>query len=128
MRTQVILQGFDVNPSSLVGYRLREERERLGLKQSEIAELAGVSREMWGRYERGALPGSEVLIALASIKSPEKLDVLYVITGQRSAPVDEAQTLPPRERALIDNYRACDDDGKRVIEGAARLGSQSKAA
>ncbi len=85
MRTQVILQGFDVNPSSLVGYRLREERERLGLKQSEIAELAGVSREMWGRYERGALPGSEVLIALASIKSPEKLDVLYVITGQRSA-------------------------------------------
>ncbi len=128
MRTQVILQGFDVNPSSLVGYRLREERERLGLKQSEIAELAGVSREMWGRYERGALPGCEVLIALASIKSPEKLDVLYIITGQRSAPVDEAQALPPRERALIDNYRACDDDGKRVIEGAARLGSQSKAA
>jgi hypothetical protein len=76
-------------------------------------------------YEKGERsPDASFLSAIAEAGA----DVLYVLTGARSQEAQEEQLLPPRERALIDNYRACDDDGKRVIEGAARLGSQSKAA
>ncbi len=37
------------------GERLRLERQRLGLSQAQAAEKTGVTREMWGRYERGAV-------------------------------------------------------------------------
>ncbi len=105
--------------------RLREERERLGMTQAELGEIGGVRKQAQHMYESGTRkPDMDYLTAISAVGA----DVLYILTGQRSAPVDEAQALPPRERALIDNYRACDDDGKRVIEGAARLGSQSKAA
>ena len=91
-----------MNPSYLVGNRLREERERLGLSQAEAGGFAGVSREMWGRYERGALPGGDVFVLLGS--SP--FDVLYILTGQRSQVVAPQALLPPDERILLDNYRA----------------------
>lgn len=106
-----------------IGARLKEERERLLLTQTALADKASVTKKSQINWEQGvAMPNAAVLAAYAELG----VDVLYVLTGQRSRPVDEAQTLPPRERALIDNYRACDDDGKRVIEGAARLGSQSQ--
>ncbi|MFZ1327029.1 MAG: helix-turn-helix transcriptional regulator [Candidatus Contendobacter sp.] len=100
-----------MNFSSLSSPRIREERERLNLSQAQIAEKCGVSREIWGRYERGqAVPGGEVLFALAMAGA----DVQYIITGQRSN-----AALPQREAALLDNYRHTDDRGKRVIEQTA---------
>jgi transcriptional regulator with XRE-family HTH domain len=109
----------------IIGNRLREERTRLGLTQDQFAEKAGVTKRSLVNYEKGERsPDASFLSAIAEAGA----DVLYVLTGVRSQGAQEEQLLPPRERALIDNYRACDDDGKRVIEGAARLGSQSKAA
>ncbi len=35
------------------GKRLRLERLRLGLSQRDLAQQVGLTREMWGRYERG---------------------------------------------------------------------------
>ena len=53
-----------MNNSSLFSVRLKSERTRLGLTQAEIAGKCNVSREMWGKYERGvALAGSEVLFS-----------------------------------------------------------------
>jgi transcriptional regulator with XRE-family HTH domain len=37
-------------------HRIKVERKRLGKTQDQIAALCGASREMWGRYERGAFP------------------------------------------------------------------------
>lgn len=88
-----------------------------------MATLCGVSREMWGKYERDvALPGAEVLIkaALAGI------DVNYILTGQRSQPISPMATLAPRQRALLDNYEHSDEAGKKVIEGAAVLAAKSQ--
>lgn len=120
-----------MNPSYLVGNRLKEERERLGLSQAESGLAAGVSREMWGRYERGALPGGEVFIALGNTK----FDVLYILTGQRSQPVAPQELLPEGDRILLNNFHAAPDvvragvkttlsafahkDGERVRKKAA---------
>lgn len=62
------------------GERLKIERERLGHSQMEAAEMCGVRREMWGKYERGAAePGARVLERY----SAHDADVLYILTGRR---------------------------------------------
>lgn len=53
---------------------------------------------MWGRYERGALPGGDVLLALAHAG----FDVLYILTGRREPPPD----LTAEEIALVHKLRA----------------------
>ena len=68
---------------SLFGERLRDARKALGLSQAEAAEKTGVTREHWGRCERGlAVPGGEVLAALAALG----VDVLYILTGTQAQP------------------------------------------
>jgi len=65
---------------SLFGERLKEGRKSLGLSQSDAADLVGVTREHWGRCERGlGMPGGEVLAALANAGA----DVRYILTGKR---------------------------------------------
>ena len=52
------------------------------LTQAGAAEQCGVSREIWGRYERGlAVPGGEVLFSFANAGA----DVQYILTGVRSS-------------------------------------------
>ena len=86
--------------SSLSSVLLKEERKRLRLNQAEIAGKCGVSREIWGRYERGtAVPGGEVLKALADLGA----DVQYILTGvNRAAPHD----LTADELELLALFRA----------------------
>ena len=88
----------------------------MGLTQADMAKKCGVSREIWGKYERGqAIPGGDVLFSLAQAGA----DVQYIITGQRSG-----ERLPNREAALLDNYRQSDDKGRRMIEQTASLAAE----
>lgn len=70
---------------------MQEERKRLGLSQADAAARCDVSREVWGRYERGtAVPGGEVLFSFAHIGA----DIQYILTGRqetRSTPASHAQ-------------------------------------
>lgn len=94
---------------SLVGSRLREEREALGLTQAEVADLVGVTREQWGRYERGVgVPGGTPLAALTHAGG----DLVYVLTGVR-------QEVSAREQALLRAFRAIDEAGRSSIEHLA---------
>ena len=80
--------------------RLKESRKALGLNQAEAATLTGVTREHWGRCERGAaVPGGEVLAALAKAGA----DVRYILTGEREGP--PPLVLSGEERLLLDYYR-----------------------
>ncbi|MBX3634737.1 MAG: LexA family transcriptional regulator [Rubrivivax sp.] len=70
-----------------VGSRLRTERERLHLKQDEVAEVVrrwgakGVTRQSVSAYEAGRrIPDAHYLEAVASLG----VDVQYVVTGKRS--------------------------------------------
>ena len=104
--------------------RIKEERERLGYSQTAFAALAEASKHSQINWEKGAAsPNAATLAAWAAVG----LDVLFVVTGQRSQPVPPTAALPPRVRALIDNYEHTNEEGKRYIERAANLEAQSTA-
>lgn len=106
-----------------IGERIRGERERLNLSQQKAADIAGVRREMWARYEAGSEPGAKALTGMAQAG----MDVLYILTGQSNQPVPHQTELPPRQRALLDNYENTDEEGKKIIEGTALLAAKSSA-
>ncbi|HFO0136956.1 helix-turn-helix domain-containing protein [Pseudomonas aeruginosa] len=102
----------------MLGGRLREERERLGLTQPVFAEAAGAKKRTLIDWEKGvSAPTAFQLEALAKIG----VDVLYVVTGMRSdaLPIPKMDPLSRREQALISNYRGSSEEGRRAIEGAA---------
>jgi len=102
--------------------RLQEERKRLGLTQEAAAEKLGATKRSVINWEGGAsLPGAEVLAGYAAAGA----DVLYILTGVRSPPAQSIGELAPRQRALLNNYEAADETGKRYIERAADLEAQS---
>ncbi len=85
----------------MLGNRLREERERVGMTQPVFAEAAGAKKRTLIDWEKGvSSPTAMQLEALAEIG----VDVLYVLTGER------ATGLPPglsaEEQLLVESYRA----------------------
>ncbi|WP_199155349.1 helix-turn-helix transcriptional regulator [Chromobacterium sp. ASV23] len=87
--------------------RLREERKRLKLTQQAAADQAGVSREMWGRYEKGdALPGGEPLLGFALAGA----NIQYVLTGHYTD-----QALSGYEQELLRLFRAADTGTRAAI-------------
>ncbi|KAB2905579.1 MAG: helix-turn-helix transcriptional regulator [Burkholderiaceae bacterium] len=108
-----------------IGVRLRAERERLELTQDSFAEAVGVSKRSLINYEKGERsPDAELLAAAAVIG----MDVLFVLTGQRSQALPPTAELPPRVRALVDNYIHTDEAGRAIIEATATAAAQSKKA
>ena len=94
-----------------IGDRLKEERIRLGLNQAEFGAVAGVTKTTQFNYEKGARsPDSAYLAAIAATG----VDVLYVLTGQRT-PEPEA-ALEMREKAVLDNYRALPEEDKAAVQ------------
>ena len=75
------------------GDRIRIERSRLGLSQSEFASLINKQKMAVFRYEKGErVMGQDDLEAL----NKAGVDVYYLITGERSQPdllSDEAKEL-----------------------------------
>lgn len=64
-----------------IGERLKEERIRLGLSQTELAELGCVQRNTLFNYEKGVRsPDADFLARIAG----RGADVLYIVTGRRS--------------------------------------------
>lgn len=64
-----------------LGVRLKEERQRLGLSQRELAALGGVKRLSQGHYESGfRFPAADYLFRLSKVG----IEVLYVLTGARA--------------------------------------------
>lgn len=87
-----------MNFDSHCANRLKNERKRLGLNQASIAELCGISREIWGKYERGiAVPGGNVLCSLAL----NGANVQYILTGEETGGV----ALTRDELELVNHFR-----------------------
>lgn len=92
-----------------IGMRLCEERQRLGNKtQTDFAEFAGVKRNAQSAYENGdRFPDADYLAKIAL----NGADVLYIVTGQRSSPLD----FPDDELLLLAAYKKLTDDDKRAL-------------
>lgn len=93
-----------------LGDRLREERDRLGLNQTDFGLQVGVSRGTQKAYELGTgAPDVRYLAALEAIG----VDVSYVLIGRRftheTADVDEV------EQTLIERYRSLNAADKQSV-------------
>jgi transcriptional regulator with XRE-family HTH domain len=102
-----------------IGARLRQERERLGRSQAELAGVAagagarGATRQSQALYEKGdRAPDAGYLHAVAQAG----VDVLYVITGSRDYEPPEALTA--EEQVLLEHYRAASRDTRNAALGA----------
>lgn len=75
-----------------IGARLRDERMRLGLSQTDFAALVGASKRAQLKWEKDeSAPTAPAFSAWAEAG----VDVLYILTGKRTA------GRPPAEEALI---------------------------
>lgn len=92
------------------GECLREERVRLGLKQEEMAQIGGVTRNTQGSYERDERrPDTGYLKALHVLG----LDVLYVVTGVRTP--DSVGGLSEDEEVMVKRYRSMPPDDQKSV-------------
>lgn len=93
-----------------IGDRLKEERERLRMTQESFSVAGGAGKRAYIRYEQGErLPDAGFLAAL----SASGADVLYVLTGRRSA-----TALSPEEQTLLGYYRDAPAAVRRAAMGA----------
>lgn len=94
-----------------VHFRLKQERLRLGVSQSQLAEFVDISLKQVGRWETSIPIPSDKLAKCAELG----IDVVFVLTGQRASP------LTPEEAALLDNYRNSPPEAQAAIRstGAA---------
>lgn len=91
--------GFSIQ-MSVIGERLREERVRLGFSQAALGEIGGVKANAQGNYEKGdRYPDAAYLAAV----SEHGIDVLYVVTGQRTPVASSSFT--GDETELVAHYR-----------------------
>ena len=101
---------------SLIGKRLKEERNKLGLYQSDIAERCGVSREQWGKYERGEnKPSSEKLFSFQKAG----IDIDYVMHGVHADITRPSENLPEytaEEAELLTLFRQLSAADRHVLK------------
>ena len=111
-----------------LGERLREERERLGYAQPAFAAIAGAKKHAQINWEKGAaFPNAAALAAWSEVG----LDVLYVVTGQRSQSAPPQALLPEGDRILLANFHAAPPQVQTGIEttlGAFAPGAGTAAA
>lgn len=101
--------------------RLREERERLDLNQTEFAAIGGVLKGAQINYESGKRkPDIEYLINIGRV-----VDVAYIITGERSKPVED--TLTPKEKTLLESFRKAPEAVQNAAIVALLSGGQAPA-
>jgi len=82
-----------------IGQRLKEERERLNLSQTSMADAAGTTKKTQIDYETDRTPPKATYLAAVATYG---VDIAYVVTGQRLENV--AGT--PTELAYLRNCRA----------------------
>ena len=99
----------------MIGNRLREERERLGLTQPVFAELAGAKKRTLIDWEKDV--SSPTAVQLGQLAAAGA-DVLYILTGQRSQPVPPAQELPRQEQEWLALYRNSSEEVRAALKAA----------
>lgn len=101
---------------STQGDRLKEERERLGLNQTALGAVAGVSKQTQLKYEKGGrYPDSIYLEAVTAAG----VDVLYVVTGQRSQ-----ETLSDELVEILSLYQRAPILIRTAVRGALQIPKQ----
>ena len=73
-----------------IGFRLKEERERLGMSQTDFAALSGAGRKTQFNYESGERsPDAKYLAAVAVAGA----DIGYIVTGKHGGKVAQGTVM-----------------------------------
>ena len=98
-----------------IGERIKSERNRLNIKQKDLAEFLGVAKSTLGMWETDKRePGSDVLIKLSK-KFNVTIDYLLGISNERiSANPNFKTTLS--EQTHIQKYRKLDAYGNDMVD------------
>lgn len=116
------LQQMNESFQSLFGARLKAERKRLAFNQQQAADTVGVTREHWGRCERGqAVLGGEALAAFAAAGG----NVQYVLAGEQLG--ENSARLTAEEQTVLAFYRQASLEVRRAALGAL-VGAQAQSA
>ena len=103
--------------NEIISERLRSERLRLGLKQTDVLKAIDVAIATLSNYETGKRsPDVEFLLKLAELG----YDAGYILTGKR---LDEASSdLTESEQIWLEIYRKlAKDDSERLMKMAKSL-------
>lgn len=104
------------------GERLREERVKAGLSQTEFGELAGVTKKTQMLYEADErVPDARYLIAAIGAH----VDVQYILTGARQVS-QKCPDVPADEQLLLDSYRALSASKKKQLLASLLTGDVAK--
>ncbi len=94
--------------------RLKERREQLGLTQSEVATLLGITPGAIGNYENGvSTPRADVLF---KVFDALKCDANYLFQDEMSKHSHEDNATPLEMEHLVKRYRALDMHGKEMVD------------
>lgn len=105
---------------SSIGSRLREERDRLGYNQSELAEIGRTQRKSQFNYETNARrPDADYMAAIAAAG----VNVLYVLTGSTEG-IPSIQ-ITAEERQLLEHFRSAPSTVRKAAMGALLSASPS---
>lgn len=113
------------SPSTAIGAKLRELRQRHGLSQRELARRLGISHTRMGAYERGvaangqpAIPGPG-LLAKAAERLEFPYEALLRLAGHPTEPAPAADP-DPGISELLGIYHALPDGRRRMLLDLAR--------
>lgn len=106
--------------SVIIGRRLREEREKIGMTQDDMASIFEVSTKTWGKYERGVTTPDAVMLNLLGGRCG--VDVYYILSGSRAHGIPNATE---DEIELIKIYRSAPLAVKAAALAALTAGSLS---
>lgn len=94
------------------GARLAEERKRLGLKQAEFADLVGTDVPKQSLYENDK---RELRADYLSRLAGARVDVVYILTGQRS----EGEWLSEGTSRMLSAYLSLPPEMQQVLADLA---------
>ena len=93
--------------------RLKERREQLGLTQSEVASLLGITPGAVGNYENGVTPKADILF---KVFDALKCDANYLFQDEMNERSQEDTATPLEMEHLVKKYRDLDDHGKKMVD------------
>lgn len=104
--------------------RLKQAREKLGMKPGEFADACGVQQSSQYRYEKGRSPNGEYLAKLADLG----LDVNWLLTGalhreniKASEPPASVYSMSAKLAAEIASLNLSQEDAEALLHLARRL-------
>lgn len=94
--------------------RLKERREQLGLTQSEVASLLGITPGAVGNYENGvSTPKADILF---KVFDALKCDANYLFQDEMNERSQKDTATPLEMEHLVKKYRDLDEHGKKMVD------------